>query len=349
MANLDDSQYRRLYEFGEMLYTKCEPECLPVQIIEALSHLLPADCLSYNHFSLDGEVLDCVWTPVDPVIAAEEQQTILGEYLHEHPFIPMIFEQGFLPTLRLSDLDKQQTIRKTALYHELYRPLGIEYQMCTALPLADHSFVVFAHSLSDRDYTDTEKQLCKLAMPYIKNRLALVKQQMEIKQLETLLDNIGSISGKAIVLLTKVGEPVWLNAECAELFALYFEKKNQKRLPEKIRQWLEDNNKANSKQSIKMEIKNNSSILSIRFIPSVTIDKEGVLLLEEQINSINILATRFDLSRRETEVLEWVAKGKNNSEIATVLDIRVGTIKKHLEKIYKKLGVKNRTAAASLI
>ena len=53
------------------------------------------------------------------------------------------------------------------------------------------------------------------------------------------------------------------------------------------------------------------------------------------------------LTRREAEVLTWVAHGKSNAEIAAILQVRTKTVDKHLERIYPKLGVENRTAAAS--
>lgn len=52
------------------------------------------------------------------------------------------------------------------------------------------------------------------------------------------------------------------------------------------------------------------------------------------------------LTRRENEVLYWVAMGKTNDEIATIIGARPLTVKKHLEHIYEKLEVPNRTAAA---
>jgi DNA-binding NarL/FixJ family response regulator len=53
------------------------------------------------------------------------------------------------------------------------------------------------------------------------------------------------------------------------------------------------------------------------------------------------------LTRREAEVLSWVARGKSNAEIAAILHVCTKTVDKHLERIYPKLGVENRTAAAS--
>jgi DNA-binding NarL/FixJ family response regulator len=53
----------------------------------------------------------------------------------------------------------------------------------------------------------------------------------------------------------------------------------------------------------------------------------------------------LELSEREQQVLELVAKGKSNKEIATDLDITEATVKGHLTNILSKLGVSDRTQA----
>jgi DNA-binding CsgD family transcriptional regulator len=51
------------------------------------------------------------------------------------------------------------------------------------------------------------------------------------------------------------------------------------------------------------------------------------------------------LTRREREVMLCVADGLSNAEIASVLVVERSTVRKHLEHIYEKLGVRSRTAA----
>jgi len=51
------------------------------------------------------------------------------------------------------------------------------------------------------------------------------------------------------------------------------------------------------------------------------------------------------LSAREAEILFWVAQGKSNPEIGTILQISPATAKKHLENIFNKLGTENRASA----
>jgi DNA-binding NarL/FixJ family response regulator len=53
------------------------------------------------------------------------------------------------------------------------------------------------------------------------------------------------------------------------------------------------------------------------------------------------------LSYREREVLELVASGRTNREIATLLYLSVRTVDRHVSRIFQKLGVSSRAAAAS--
>jgi len=59
------------------------------------------------------------------------------------------------------------------------------------------------------------------------------------------------------------------------------------------------------------------------------------------------LQKALQLTAREAEVLQWIANGKTNREVAEILGISPRTINKHLEQLFPKLGVENRTAAAA--
>ena len=54
-----------------------------------------------------------------------------------------------------------------------------------------------------------------------------------------------------------------------------------------------------------------------------------------------------DLSRREQEILAWLCRGDSNVDIATALGISPHTVKNHLQRIFRKIGVNNRTQAAA--
>ena len=54
------------------------------------------------------------------------------------------------------------------------------------------------------------------------------------------------------------------------------------------------------------------------------------------------------LSDRQREVTLLAAEGLSNKEIARRLEISDGTVKVHLQQIYSKLGIRNRTMLATL-
>jgi DNA-binding CsgD family transcriptional regulator len=60
------------------------------------------------------------------------------------------------------------------------------------------------------------------------------------------------------------------------------------------------------------------------------------------------LQQRLKLTEREAEVLLWISYGKSNADISDVLTISPRTVQKHLERIFEKLGVETRAAAAAM-
>ncbi len=75
---------------------------------------------------------------------------------------------------------------------------------------------------------------------------------------------------------------------------------------------------------------------TVRFIRHPSADR---LLLDE--------APANGLTAREREIIELVAEGGTNKEIAAALWISPGTVRRHLENAYAKLGVHTRTAAVA--
>jgi DNA-binding NarL/FixJ family response regulator len=65
-------------------------------------------------------------------------------------------------------------------------------------------------------------------------------------------------------------------------------------------------------------------------------------------DGIERLRERFGLTVRECEVLVWVARGKSNRDVGEILALSPRTVNKHLERVFVKLGVENRAAAAGI-
>ena len=81
-----------------------------------------------------------------------------------------------------------------------------------------------------------------------------------------------------------------------------------------------------------------------------TADDDLLIVMREVSDAavVDSMVRAFKLTLREAEVLYWLAKGKTNRDIGDILGSSPATVKKHLERVYVKLGVETRTAAAGL-
>ncbi|MFT9294787.1 MAG: DNA-binding response regulator [Acetobacter orientalis] len=72
------------------------------------------------------------------------------------------------------------------------------------------------------------------------------------------------------------------------------------------------------------------------------------LLLKRPGDEERLLETTLGLTVREAQVLLWISKGKSNRDVSAILNISPRTVNKHLEQIFVKLGIENRTSAAAI-
>lgn len=79
-------------------------------------------------------------------------------------------------------------------------------------------------------------------------------------------------------------------------------------------------------------------------------DDDWLIIVREESDEtvIQAMSLSFKLTAREAEVLYWVVKGKINRDIGDILGTSPMTVKKHLERVFAKLGVETRTAAAGM-
>lgn len=72
------------------------------------------------------------------------------------------------------------------------------------------------------------------------------------------------------------------------------------------------------------------------------------LVVQRAGSNEELLQAAFGLTAREAEVLYWLTLGKTNRDISAILSLSARTVNKHLEQVFQKMGVDNRTSAAVL-
>lgn len=139
-------------------------------------------------------------------------------------------------------------------------------------------------------------------------------------------------TGSAVVLLEGDLRVAYASRAATELLGRYFGG-NGAGLPEPVASWLRERRRASTAEPLRIEAGDRALVVEL-------VD-DALLLQEEQHLP--------QLTPREREILELVAEGRTNAEIAERLWVSVGTVRKHLDNLYAKLGVHTRTAAAALV
>ena len=153
---------------------------------------------------------------------------------------------------------------------------------------------------------------------------------------------IAQFGKRAVVIADHNGRIEFAMRQALVWLDKYFlPRRDSQRLPFALRSWLNGASRRNKP----FEIEKLQGRLSVSLL-ALEGDRARCLLLEEIGSRAEARAVARRLSAREGEVLYWVARGKSNGEIGLILHLKIATVKKHLQRIYPKLGVENRTAAA---
>lgn len=117
------------------------------------------------------------------------------------------------------------------------------------------------------------------------------------------------------------------------------------RLSQLLQSWLASNPVAGSH----LRVDGAANPLTVRLVDKME-NGETLLKLQDELkpDSEKTLKDKLGLTARESEVLYWISNGKTNREIGEILEMSPRTVNKHLEQIFPKLGVVNRTAAARI-
>ncbi len=173
----------------------------------------------------------------------------------------------------------------------------------------------------------------------------------EKRQARNALDAFGYAS---ITVRVSDGRLMWQTPLARELLLRYYGSVAPQ-TPEPVCQWLR-RHVAGTEVLIeppRLSIELGPKRLTFRLHQQIG-DSEGggdwLIIMQEVSDEsvIEAISLSFKLTPREAEVLYWVVKGKINRDIGDILGSSPMTVKKHLERVFAKLGVETRTAAAGM-
>jgi DNA-binding NarL/FixJ family response regulator len=160
------------------------------------------------------------------------------------------------------------------------------------------------------------------------------------------------VSGRYLLAVNGQGKIMWATPQAQKLLSatLAAETDDEFVMPDPIPQWLDQvqTGKAGSKAAAMASFPGNEQ-LRLQYMGKLGPNEFLLRLAKDSgADTPAEFSSELGLTTREGEVLSWLSKGKTNRDIAQILGLSPRTVDKHLEQIYSKLGVENRTAAAAI-
>ncbi len=307
------------------------------EVTPRLRALVPYDALGLNEIDPARGTALVITDPPDYGIPGGEGR--LAALIRQHP-VAGPRSRGDLRTRRLSEIISARDFHRLELYQEVYRHIGIEDQIVLGLP--GEVLVAIVLSRPRRTFTGRDRDVLELVRPHLARAYQDVRERERLTQVLRSAADGYEERGLAIVQVDRVGRITHAGEYALELLAAYlgWSPDGARRPPAKLMDWL-------AEECAPLRIDGSRGRLVIQHLPDGGRSPWRAMLLEEQRTSAPTLDAlrRLGLTEREAQVLRLLARGKRNEQIAHELGMREGTVRKHLEHIYRTLGVASRGEA----
>lgn len=297
-------------------------------LVVDLQDLVGCDYASITEID-DGHSRSWSWhTPGAAQVAPDHAG--FSRHAHEHPVLRHVRRIGHGGPWRISDVADRRYWHSLPLYDVFFRPLGVEYQAAFAVGNPRGEVVTaIAFNRSAGDFSDRDMSLLAAVRPLVStlHRVALENRRAQ-----------ASLAGRAVpvpegvAIVGRAGQLEWADATAADALEAVFpgQVRSGAGLPDAVWSWL-------TRAGRSLDVQGGSAALTLRRGP--TLDGRAAVLVETPRR------TSAPLSARQRQVLELVAAGLTNTQVAARLGLSGRTVDKHLENAYARLGVDNRVSA----
>ena len=315
-------------------------------VLRGLPRLVHSTMTSYNDISPDGDPLLLLdpadaWTP--------ERARDFLRLAPEHPLIAHYARTRDPRALKISDLMDRRSFRRTQLYRDVYGPMGVEYQMAVTLPAPPGAMIGIGLNRGRRDFAERDRQMLDLLRPH----LAQLRRDAALRDAERLLSSLVDRTlldrGRAAVAVERGATIAFASAGAGALLGAYLPPPARAGgLPEELAAWRGRERGRGLEPSRDLVVDGPRGRLVAHLLPSPEPAGHDVILLEERgVGRERRALMELGLSSRQADVLERVALGRTNAQVAAELHLSARTVQKHLENIYDRLGVRSRAAATA--
>jgi DNA-binding CsgD family transcriptional regulator/GAF domain-containing protein len=352
VERLSPSDLDRVLRFVREIAAVERPSEFPLRVLDGLQRLIPCDMIGYNEVNRANEQALMVLHPASLGASGVEGQRAFARLAAQHPVLQYHARTGDGRALKISDFLSRDEFHRLDLYAESFRLIGAEDQLAVALPSPAPLVIGLALNRNRRSFSERDRQVLDVVRPHLAYAHRNAELRSQLAEMVILLEQLVDTTDRAVVLIDRSRTVRQISSRGVALFAAHlgFRIAPGSSLPQMIEAWIVRGGRLESLEdphapARPLVVEGEHGRLVVRFLPRGEIGEYDALLLEE-VRDQSGIGPLSRLSRREREVLGWVARGKTNPQIAGILSLSAGTVQKHLEHIYDKLGVRTRAAAA---
>jgi DNA-binding CsgD family transcriptional regulator len=349
MAVLTQRDLERVESFLRRLYTFRRIRGLTDFVLTGLAGLIGSRQTSWNYVAPRMGRAEVMAFPEEP--DHMRHQAALERNIDQHPLMGHFLTTGDPNAFKISDFLSRRKFHNTELYDELYRPLRYEDQFAmNLLPPAEETITLVV-ARESRTFTERHRAMLNLLRPHIAQAYRNVR---DYSRLARCIERNRTWAACSYVALDANHRITDCPTRAERWMEVYFPElpRAPGLLPQSLADWVA---RAASELSA-LDLGRPPRCLTRRAADRRLIvrlvggegSQSSTLLLEERTDvAADGRPAPLGLTPRETEVLLQVEQGKPNNEIAAALGMRPRTVRKHLEHIFDKLGVHNRTSAVA--
>ncbi|MBD2691100.1 LuxR C-terminal-related transcriptional regulator [Anabaena catenula] len=363
MKSLSQNDWQKILLFLRSLYAPCSIDKFSVQILKALPELVDAEIFSVVNFNIRA-------TPFSPRIhtfphpeigMAAESFTSQRQNFFTHPVSQHYAQTLDGQALAISDFFSESEFQRQEAFYGFFQSLGLEDQMAIHFQIpvianADRFYqeqdhLVLGINRDRRNFNERDRLILNFLRPHLQqayqNIAAFTQVQEQLNQLNQATEQVG------LITLSLDGKVEWISQKAGELLHKYCPiSKLPNSLPDILQRWI-NHQISLLKQLTEISspvrpfhLEDNGSQLTVRLNYDAGLERVYLLLEEIQPNGFSLKHLEMlGLTKREAEVLFWVARDQSTHEISQGLGMSDRTVKKHLENIYDKFGVQSRLGA----
>jgi DNA-binding CsgD family transcriptional regulator len=331
-AALSGRDLRAALEFVHTVSAVEDVDAFADATMRGLAELVRCDYVSYVETNPGSGRAMAMTEPREAMFA--DAPAALARNLDGHPLVRYYSATGEIRALKMSDFLTDRQFRSSRLYDELFKPAETYYLLSAVLPMPAGLVVGFSLHRRTRDFTERDRALLDLLEPH----LVQAYERSLLRAAVGALDEAATNGEPGLLVLGRDGAWLWASTGVEATLARHFGRSPRGALPRAIEAWL--------------AAECATPLVTVYDGRRLRIDSLGarpaaLLLTEHATRPSHEALARLGLSRRQAEVLGLLACGQTNSEIARRLSVTPGTVKRHLEGIYSKLGVHTRAAAVA--